>query len=68
MVINLKKKFFAFYFVIIQITIDCNTKNGTEYFFDTEQLTVTYYRTEKLPLSKFSMIVTPLKMKTSILS
>ncbi|CAF4124523.1 unnamed protein product [Rotaria sp. Silwood2] len=46
------------------ITIDCNTKNGSEYYFDTEQLTIIYVRTEKLPLSKFSMIVTPLKLKT----
>ncbi|CAF1130444.1 unnamed protein product [Adineta steineri] len=46
------------------INIDCNTQNGSEYYFDTEQLTVTYYRSEKLPLSKFSMVVTPLKIKT----
>jgi len=46
------------------IKIDCNTKNGSEYYFDTEKITITYYRTSKLPLSKFSMIFTPLKMKT----
>ncbi len=27
---------------------------------------MTYYRTSKLPISKFSMILTPLKLKTSM--
>ena len=30
-------------------------------------MTITYYRSEKLPLSKFTMIVTPLRMKTSMI-
>ncbi|UJR08459.1 hypothetical protein I4U23_012729 [Adineta vaga] len=47
-----------------KINIDCNTPNGSEYYFDTEHLTVTYYRSSKLPLSKFSLLVTPLKIKT----
>ena len=47
-----------------QISIDCHTKNGSEYFFDTERITVIYHRSQKLPLSKFSMIVTPMKLKT----
>jgi hypothetical protein len=46
------------------ISIDCNTNNGSEYYFNTEHITVTYYRTSKLPISKFSMILTPLKLKT----
>ncbi|CAF0902847.1 unnamed protein product [Adineta ricciae] len=46
------------------IHINCNTPNGSEYYFDTERLTILYHRSEKLPLSKFSMIVTPLKLKT----
>ncbi|CAF3311005.1 unnamed protein product [Rotaria socialis] len=48
--------------------IDCHTKNGTEYFFDTELLTIEYHRSKKLPLSKFSMVVTPLKIKTRMYS
>ncbi|CAF1448350.1 unnamed protein product [Adineta steineri] len=44
--------------------IDCNATNGTEYYINTERLTVIYYRLEKFPISKFSMVVTPLKIKT----
>ncbi|CAF2140510.1 unnamed protein product [Rotaria magnacalcarata] len=50
------------------ILIDCRTKNGSEYFFDTELLTIKYHRSQKLPLSKFSMVVTPLKIKTRMYS
>ncbi|UJR37793.1 hypothetical protein I4U23_030484 [Adineta vaga] len=46
------------------IVIHCNATEGAEYYLDTERLTVLYYRLEKLPISKFSMVVTPLKIKT----
>lgn len=50
------------------IFIDCHTPNGNEYFFDTERITIIYHRSEKLPLSKFSLVVTPMKMKTRMYS
>nr|BAJ96645.1 predicted protein [Hordeum vulgare subsp. vulgare] len=46
------------------ISIDCNTTEGAEYYLDTERLKVVYHRLEKFPISKFSMVVTPLKFKT----
>jgi hypothetical protein len=48
----------------VQINIDCHTMNGSEYLLDTERLTIVYQRTAKFPISKFSMVVTPLKLKT----
>lgn len=50
------------------IIIQCNATDGSEYFLDTENLKIIYYRTEKFPLSDFSMIVTPLKIKTRMYS
>jgi hypothetical protein len=49
---------------IFKIAIDCNTTDGSEYYLNTERLTIIYYRTAKFPISKFAMIVTPLKIKT----
>ncbi|CAF0991379.1 unnamed protein product [Rotaria sp. Silwood1] len=47
-----------------KIFIDCNVTDGSEYYLDTEKLTIIYDRREKFPLSPFAMIVTPLKIKT----
>ncbi|CAF1178985.1 unnamed protein product [Rotaria sordida] len=47
-----------------KIIIDCNVTEGSEYYLDTEKLTITFDRREKFPISKFAMIVTPLKIKT----
>lgn len=47
-----------------KIHINCSTKNGSEYYLDSENLQIIYSRKAKLPISKFSMIVTPMKLKT----
>ncbi|CAF2730749.1 unnamed protein product [Rotaria sp. Silwood2] len=47
-----------------KIFIDCNVTDGSEYYLDTEKLTIIYDRRQKFPLSPFSMVVTPLKIKT----
>ncbi|CAF0824013.1 unnamed protein product, partial [Didymodactylos carnosus] len=46
-----------------KLYIDCNTTLDSEYFFDADNVTIIYQRTSKLPISKFTMIVTPLKLK-----
>ena len=51
--------------LFLQIVINCDAKNGSEYYLNTERISITYYRTAKFPISQFSMIVTPLKIKTS---
>lgn len=69
-----KQKLISFYILIniafdlfLKITIDCTANEGSEYYLDTEKLTITYDRRQKFPLSPFAMVVTPLKVKTSIL-
>lgn len=52
--------------VCFKVTINCQTSDGSEFFLDGERISIIYYRTEKFPLSNFSMIVTPLKFKTSL--
>jgi len=47
-----------------KVVINCQSPDGSEYFFDADKLTIVYERSEKFPLSKFSMIVTPLKWKS----
>jgi len=49
---------------LFKIHINCSTKNGSEYYLDSENLQIIYSRKAKLPISKFSMIVTPMKLKT----
>ncbi|CAF4437050.1 unnamed protein product [Rotaria socialis] len=51
-----------------KITIDCHSKEGSEYYLDTERLKIVYDRRKKFPISPFSMLVTPLKYKTRMYS